>query len=212
MRGLKLVVFLLSLLALSSQLIRHAYVRWIENRDSVLFKYEPPEKNEIRDAKSLAELEARYAKEYERARLDAAKEPHAEALEGEGAVVRQEPAESARYDPKVMDLGRAIQEWERLDNEVAELKFYWFCGLGALVLAGVAFGSRWLWPALALTILGFSEMIWATSPSFSGDADHQFVRLLSAKIEYSVFSLVLLAVFWALGWLRAPGDQAASTR
>lgn len=206
MRGLKLVVFLLSLLALSSQLIRHAYVRWIENRESILFKYEPPEKNEIREAKSLAELESRYAKELERAKLEVGKEPRLPVAEGEAPVAR-DPEESARYDSKVMELSRAIQEWERLENEVAELKFYWFCGLGALLLAGAGFALRWPWPALALTILGFSEMIWATSPSFSGDADHQFVRLLNAKIEYTIFSLALLVAFWVVGWLRSPAPS-----
>ena len=211
MRGLKLVVFLLSLLALSSQLIRHAYVRWVENRESVLFQYEAPEKSEIRDAMSLAALEARYKKELERARVDAEKEPRPFGADGVTPVERPEPEDAARYDPKVMELSQAIREWERLENEVAELKFYWFCGLGAQLLAGAGFALRWHWPAVALTILGFSEMIWATSPSFSGDADHQFVRLLNAKIEYSVFSLALLAALWAIGWLRT-SDEPNSTK
>ena len=119
----------------------------------MLFQYEPLEKSEIRDAKSLAELESRYAKELERAKLDATKEPPPVRADGEIPKKPRDPEEAARYDLKVMELSQAIHEWERLENEVAELKF--FCVLAdsrersfspVVDVRSCAGGGRARWP------------------------------------------------------------------
>ena len=73
-----------------------------------------------------------------------------------------------------------------------ELRYFWFSGLAFLIIGVFCYkrGSPWL--GLTLLIAGFSEMIWATSPSFRGGTQTEFDRLLTNKIIFSSLSLVLL--------------------
>jgi hypothetical protein len=57
MRFLKLLIFVLAMLAGTAQLARHVYVRWVEHRESVLYRYEEDLDTSIRDAESLKSLE-----------------------------------------------------------------------------------------------------------------------------------------------------------
>lgn len=58
MRSLKLVVFTLSFVALSSVLLRYGYERWVVQRKSVLDQYARPAEATVREATSLEELGA----------------------------------------------------------------------------------------------------------------------------------------------------------
>lgn len=61
MKALKVTIFLLAILVLSTQFARHLYVRYLEPRGSVLDKYEQTEtKKAIKTAISLNELMSRY--------------------------------------------------------------------------------------------------------------------------------------------------------
>lgn len=73
-----------------------------------------------------------------------------------------------------------------------ELRYFWFSGLAFLIIGLFCYerGSPWL--GLTLLIAGFSEMLWATSPSFRGSPQTEFDRLLTNKIIFSSISLVLL--------------------
>src|SRR3954466_14684559 len=56
MRALRITLFILAFVILSSQTFRHAYVRWIEHRGSVLDKYDTDTEKQITEANSLDEL------------------------------------------------------------------------------------------------------------------------------------------------------------
>jgi len=205
MRGLKLVVFTLSFLALSSQLMRHIYVQWIVQRQSVLNKYARPVEAAVREATSIEELERRYADELERARKEAAEEK----VQGPQERGRR-PAEG---DPEVMRLAQAIREWESKENQIRALYYFWTCGLLVLLFAAFCHWRRWDWIGLALQILAFSEMIYWTSPSFFQGAEHEFTRLVYYKLAFTTLSLLLLLVSWRLGLLRpgSPSDVKATS-
>jgi hypothetical protein len=61
MKALKITVFLLAVLVLTTQFARHIYVRYLEARGSVLDRYEQTEtRKAIKGAASLDELVSRY--------------------------------------------------------------------------------------------------------------------------------------------------------
>ncbi len=60
MRVLQRTLAILAFLALSAQIVRHAYILWFEPKGSVLDRYEQPLKGQITNAKSLQELISQY--------------------------------------------------------------------------------------------------------------------------------------------------------
>lgn len=197
MRVLKLLIFVLAMLAVTAQLARHVYVRWFEQHTSVLHRYEQPLDSEIRGAQSLEKLEAQYAVELKRARQAAT----ARAAEKRPDYFDLGPEAAANADPKVTALRQAITDWESKSNEIRELRYFWFVGLLALLAGAWAFrrGAEWL--GIALYILAFSEMIWCTSPAFFGGSEREFTRLLDQKLLFTALSLVLLGIVWRWGSL-----------
>ncbi len=63
MKATRLILFVLGLLSFGAQVVRHVYVRWFEPTHSVLEKYEAPVRGDIRNSRSLSDLESRYAVE-----------------------------------------------------------------------------------------------------------------------------------------------------
>jgi hypothetical protein len=186
MRGLRLTVFILVFLFLAAELMRHSYVRWIENHVSVVDKYEVVDK-EIKEATSLSALERRYAEELEKQKTTRESQP------------------SGRFNPDspVFKLRQAIIEWERGENQIRELRYFWLGGFVCLLLAIVCYWLGLSWMSITLQIAGFSEMTWWTTPSFGlTGATQEFTRLLDNKIAFTVLAFALLLIFWFSGMLR----------
>jgi hypothetical protein len=62
MKSLRIIVFVLAMIVLTTQAVRHIYVRYIEPRTSVLDKYDQTETQKaIKAAESLDKLLAQYA-------------------------------------------------------------------------------------------------------------------------------------------------------
>src|SRR5206468_791833 len=164
MRGFRITVFVLGFVSFSGELIRHSYVRWVEHHSSVLDKYDQVDK-EIKEAPSLAFLDKRYGEEFEKQKA---------------APGSQRPDQ---YNPSsaVFKFHQAIIDWERRENEVRELRYYWAAGVVALVLAIPCSWFRNEWLSMALQVVGFVEMAWWTSPSLAGPS-REFSRLLENKI------------------------------
>src|SRR3990172_433544 len=143
MRGLRLTVFILAFLSLTAELIRHSYVRWIEDHTSVLDKYEAVDK-EIKEATSLAALEKRYAEE----------------LEKQKATKESQPSTQFIPQSPVFKLRQAITDWERRENQIRALRYFWVGGLVCLLLALVCHWRGVQWVSVTLQIAGFAEMAW----------------------------------------------------
>ena len=186
MKALQRSLAILACLFLVVQTVRHAYVLWLEPRESVLDKFDRPLKDEIAAARSLDQLVARYEpvrKEVDRVKAERrAADPEARFDQ------ETEPFRSAA------SLREAISSWEERAKEVHSLRFYWSVGL-LLAAFGVASYLRVNhWVGMTLLIAGFSEIIYWTSPTFLGAVTREFDRLLVNKFVLSALSLALLAV------------------
>ena len=197
MKATRLVLFVLALLCFGAQLIRHVYIRWFEPANSILEKYEAPVRGDIRNAHSLSELESRYAEELKKTG---------------GKLPRQEPSASSEESapgvtrPAVFQLREAIEQWEMHEKEIRELRFFYLAGFLCLVIAWFINASS-PWSAISLTILGFSDMLWATCPSWRGGSATEFQRLLENKVFFSVIAILLLMLFRWRGSLATPPPE-----
>jgi len=180
MRSLRLAVFIIAFSVMSAELMRHSYIRWVENHTSVLDKYDPIDR-QIKEASSLATLEKLYAEALERAKAENRVGPN-------------------QFDPDTSRLRQAIVEWEHRSNEVREVRYYWIVGLGCLLLALLLHWRRSPWISITLQIVGFSEMSWWLTPSFS-NITSESGRVLDNKILFSGLSLLLILTFWRIGLL-----------
>ena len=185
MKILQKTLFIVALLTLSTQTLRHVYVRWVEPRGSALDQFDPPVSENIRNAGSLAEL----VKQYE--------EVHSKVKELDEKVVDDTTASAQNSDREPYRserlLGEAIREWERQWKEIFELRFFWLSGFAFLVLGFFCYRKLRLWLGLTFLIAGFAEMIWATSPYLFGSGK-EFDKLLTNKFAFSLSSLVLLFI------------------
>jgi len=178
------VLAIIAALALLTQTVRHAYVRWLEPRASVLDKYDRPLEDRISSATSLDEL----LKLYDPVRREA------DRVRTSGNRSRDEYEDRQNTEPfrSETQLRQAIQAWEEKAKEVRALWFYWSLGL-IILCVGFAlhrFGNRWA--GLTLEIAAFSEFIYWTSPSFFGGNVKEFDRLLTHKLILSAVSAALL--------------------
>jgi hypothetical protein len=181
MGALQKTLFIIALLVLLTQTVRHLYVRWVEPTSSALDKYELPVKEEIKKANSLDEL----LKQYDEARK---KTPEAENRAVDPLTISGRPSETDV-------LKTAIQEWEARTKEIFELRFFWGCGLVLLLLGLLCYRQQCLWLGLTLITTGIAEMVWWTSPSFRwGGASREFDKLLTNKIAFSLMSIILLLI------------------
>jgi hypothetical protein len=186
--ALQKTLAIVALLVLVSQTVRHAYVLWLEPRNSVLDKYDRPLKDEISAATSLDQLLSRYDQVHaaaEAARKEAAKngEPYPEYK-----LAQTEPFKSERA------LHEAITQWEARSKEIHALRFYWLVGVVLSALGMLIYILRRRWLGLTFLIAGFTEIIYWTSPTFLGISTREFDRLLGYKLAFSAVSLALLLV------------------
>src|SRR3954467_15994678 len=121
MRALRITLFVIAFVVLTSQTFRHAYVRWLEPRTSVLDKYNTETDKQIITAKSLEELVRLY---------DVA---HTKVVEGDANITPSEKRErrmSAEAEPYKSEstLKTAISDWEEKSKELRELWSFWLAG------------------------------------------------------------------------------------
>jgi len=189
MSALQKTLAIIAFIVFSTQTVRHAYVLWFEPRTSVLDKYDRPLRAEITQAASLDELVKRY--DPVRKAADQKGPEHrkgAPEVGGQFGDGDQEPFKSERQ------LKEAINEWESRAKEIRELKFYWFVGLGFLMMGALVYAKWNRWLGLTLTIGAFGEFVYWTSPTFLGAGTHEFDWLLVNKLGFSIVSWLLLLV------------------
>jgi hypothetical protein len=190
MKTLQVIFGMLALLIVGAQTFRHIYVLWIEPRGSVLDQFDSTGKD-IAESKSLDELVALYEAAWQKVKeADAA---HASDTSSESYFRRreQEPYTSAEK------LRQAIEEWESHKRQLCELHFFWWAGFLTVILGVLAYYRATQWLGISGLLLGYLEMIWATSPSFSSlGYPIEFERLLTYKVIYSAVTLGLVLIAW----------------
>jgi hypothetical protein len=201
MNALRITLFILAVLELTTQSIRHVYVYILEPRTSVLDKFEQSETTKtIQKALSLEELVAQY--EPAKKRVDELDKQRQEAEAGkskdERDVFRDKFAEQHKEEySRQSELKGAICEWEKRSKEISELRVLWSFGLALFVIGASLWVRRQRWLGLSFIIPGVVEMIWWTSPSLSsGGCPVEFDRLLINKIIFTLLTLALVIVAW----------------
>jgi hypothetical protein len=169
MRALQKTLFIIALIILLTQTVRHLYVRWVEPTRSILDKYQPSVKDDIKNANSLEEL----VKQYEEARK----------IEPDPESQRVDPTNHSRKISETeSSLWNAVGEWEKRTKEIFELRFFWCSGLVLLLLGLLCYLQRYPWLGLTIITAGIAEMIWWTSPLFRwGGESREFDKLLTNK-------------------------------
>jgi hypothetical protein len=203
MKALKITVFLLAVLVLTTQFARHIYVRYIEPRGSVLDAYEQTEtKKAIKGATSLDELVSRY--DVAKKRVDELdkqrKKAEANMSKDKRDVFRDKFGEENKEDyEQESDLKRAIQEWEKRSEEIYELRVFWVFGFAFLLGGTILLAKGQDWLGMAFIVSGIIEMIWWTSPSFRfAGSPIEFERLLMNKLIFTVVTLILVIAAWVV--------------
>ncbi|MDD5697516.1 MAG: hypothetical protein PHH77_02770 [Victivallaceae bacterium] len=189
MRSIVIVMLVIAVSVLTAQTLRHAYLRWLQNQDSVLEKYNPTFKDKIKNAESLDALEKEYAKAREEV-----KKADAELKKSKRKVNRycDEPFKTER------ELKTAIQNWERRSEEIGKTRFFWICGLVIAIFGAVLFG-KWMWFGFSFVIAGLTQMIWWVSPSFRyNEASAEYHRMLENKFFLSLITLLFVGILWLL--------------
>jgi len=188
-RPLQTTLFVLLLLVLATQSFRHVYVKWIEPTGSVLDEFRPSVEEDIAASKDLDELRALYAKAHARVK------PYEE-----GRSLREiQLARETNQDVYLEEtrLRQAIERVEAQGRSLAQLWFYWGCGLLSILLGLLAYARLNAWVGMVGLITGFTEMAVWTSPLWrSGGPQGEFERLLTTKLILSFASMALLLALW----------------
>jgi hypothetical protein len=186
MNALKKTLFIIAVVTVCAQTVRHAYYRWVEPSNSVLDKYDAVLRDDIKNAGSLEGLQTKY--EEARKKVEAY-----EADKSNPKVERYERDNTEPYKSEQM-FKNAIENWEKSSKEIFKIRFFWFVGLAFLVIGYFLYKKINIWLGLTFLIAGFSEMLYWTSPSFFSDSSIEFSILLVNKLIFSIFTLVLLIV------------------
>ena len=188
MKPLLVTLGLLGLLIATTQFLRHVCFVLMPPTASVLDKFDDqPDKDSVATL-GIEEL----LKKYEDVRREIKGKDAGKSEEERNKVnIWEEPYKSENK------LRSAIQTWENRGREVAEVHFFWWCGLFGVAIGsiGVVRGNRWF--AIALLTTGLVQMLYGTSPSirfFGGVLE--FERLLMWKLVYSSWTLFVLVFLW----------------
>jgi len=203
MKALKITVFILASLVLTTQAVRHIYVRYLEPRTSVLDKFEETKTKEIiQSATTLSDL----VSEYEPARKQVDKLDKEKNLElskrtrDDYYMFEQKWNEDYKQEYKQeSELKLAIQDWEDRSKEIQELYVFWSFGFVFFVVGIFMLKKGLDWLGMAFVIPGIVEMIWWTSPSFRfAGSPLEFDRMLDNKLIFTIITLVILIIVWHL--------------
>ena len=209
MKALQTVVFVIAMLVLTTQAVRHVYVRFIEPRTSALDKYDLTETQKaIKSAESLDELLAQYEparKQSDDLDLEL-KGLEENKTRDEIAVIREKFRDQPKEEYKrESDLKKAVQDWEEKSQEILELRVFWAFGFALLLLGTLLFTWGRDWVGMSLVIPGMIEMIWWTCPSFRfAGSPLEFDRLLINKLVFTLVTMALLIGWWAIVRNRKP--------
>jgi len=216
MRILRLTA-LATMFVLTTQGIRHLYVRYIEPRASVLDRFEKTDTGKaIAQAASLDELVGRYEPVHEKVRiLDAEMQKNLAGIGDSDEYQLYEKkfrqAHKSEYEQEAQ-LSSAIREWEGNSAKILEVRAFWIAGALLLIPGGILMARGAYWLGLSFIIPSVVEMLWWSSPSlsFSG-CPKEFDRLLENKLLLTVITFVIVLVLWSWFEFTRKGISAGST-
>ena len=194
---------LVTMFVLTTQGIRHMYVRYIEPRTSVLDRFEKTDTGKaIAQADSLDELVSRYEPAHKTVKtLDSDMQKGLAGIDDSDKYRLYEEkfreSHKSEYQQEA-ELGSAIREWEANSAKILELRAFWIAGALLLIPGSILLAKGAYWLGLAFIIPAVVEMLWWSSPSlsFSG-CPKEFDRLLENKLLLTVITFVIVQVLWS---------------
>jgi hypothetical protein len=215
MRLLRLTA-LVTMIVLTTQGIRHFYVRYIEPRTSVLDRFETNDTSKaIAKAASLEELVSRYAPVHEKvvalnAELEK-KQADKDDPDQYQLVERKFRQAHPEYGQE-SQLSSAIHEWEANSAKILEVRAFWIAGALLLIPGSILLAKGPYWMGLSFLIPAVVEMLWWSSPSltFSG-CPKEFDRLLENKLLLTTITFAIVLVLWSWFEITHKGPAAGKT-
>ncbi len=193
MKKLQITLFLLASLVLLTQTVRHIHLYFFElsSNTSVIDPFESDYQisKEVAEERSMEVLVADYG----------ATKSKIKALEKGKSKEEIEEIAKAEEDlyQKNTKLRYEIEGRERRLREIRDLWLFCSAGLVFIILGAGFYLKQAAWTGMSLLIAGFAELIWWSSPAFSGGgANAEYELLLINKTVISLIALGLLYVAW----------------
>lgn len=202
MRILRLTA-LVTMFVLTTQGIRHFYVRYIEPRSSVLDRFGATDTGKaIAQAASLDDLVTRYEPAHEKVKaLDDELQKNQAGMGDSDSYSLYErkfrQTHKTEYEQEAQ-LGSAIREWEMNSAKILEVRAFWIAGALLLIPGSILMARGAYWVGLSFIIPSVVEMLWWSSPSlsFSG-CPKEFDRLLENKLILTVVTFAVVLSLWS---------------
>jgi hypothetical protein len=201
-RGFQTTCLILATLVLTTQGVRHLYVKYFSRTPSVLERFEKQEiKKQIAEAASLDELVARYEPARKRTdELDAERDREADKLSDDKRDDYRNEF-NRRYAEEystAYSLRSAIDDWESKAKQVREMQMFWGAGAILFAVGGILY-FKFPWVGMSFVVPGVAEMIWWTSPNFTfSGTTPEFERLLFYKLLFTGVTLALVIAAWGI--------------
>lgn len=197
------ITALITMAILTTQGIRHFYVRYIEPRTSALDRFDKTDtRTAINEAATLDELVTRYEPTRKKKdALDAELQKGLAPIEDRDAYslfeTKFREAHKTDYQQE-QELRGAIGEWEANSIRVLELRAFWIGGAVLLIPGVILLARGFYWLGVSFIIPAVIEMLWWSSPSLSfGGCPKEFNRLLTNKLILTGITFVLIVAFWS---------------
>lgn len=179
------------MIIVTTQTIRHSYVRGFYNDHSVLDEFENDVTLEIKSSESLDSLLAQYEKSHNVV-ADFEKDKTEEELRESFRELNKLQSVESEYE-------RAIKDWESKEEKIRELIVFWLAGFLIIIVGVFLYSKNYKWVGLSLILSGIIEMIWWSSPSIANQgASIEFYKLLNMKLIFSIITFIVLSLMWIL--------------
>jgi hypothetical protein len=192
MKKFQTTLFVIAMLIISTQTMKHIYVKWIEPRTSVLDNFRDTTETAIASSQNIKELETLYAEAYHKVNEYEADKAN--------PVIETRMRRNVEPYKSQTSIRQAIVTLEMRQKRIFEIKFFWACGLISVIAGALIYGRVNRWLGMSAVLIGFTEMIVWTSPLWRGYGltVSLFERLLNYKLLLSLTSWLLLITFWLL--------------
>ncbi len=190
MRNFATALLVIFIILLTTQLVRHSYVRIFSSQESVLDKYNKKGGDiQIDKSLSLKELSMIYADAEKRIRVL------------ESGKARRKLAQYDNDDPyqRKIKIGQLIASREADHKMIMEIIVYWIISLLFIVGGGFVYMKYEKWIGGSLVISGFTEMIWKTGPMFFMMENAESSMVLNIKILFTAITLAVVVASWIYG-------------
>lgn len=189
MKVFQIVIFVIAMVLATTQTMRHVYVKWVISDESVMDQFQTETESDIAAAEDVEDLVPLYAAA--KARIEAYE------ADGNNPAIRAYERQTTEPYKSEHELRREIERRENWRRQVVELWFFWAAGVVSIAVGAVVMRRINGWLGVSGILVGYSEMIFWTSPflhrRYTGS---EFETLLDIKLLLSAITLASLVVLW----------------